>query len=1038
MNESYANLSITQRRFTLVVLSAIVLFFPFASAIGQAIQPQFDRITADQGLPSPVVNSIIQDHFGFMWFATMEGLCRYDGYDIKIFQNDPGDSTSLSDKTAWSVLEDSKGSLWVGTFKGGLNRFDPVTERFTRYVSKEDDSTTLPSNSVLSLYEDSRGSFWVGTYGGGLCILDRATGAVTRMRLDKESPLSPRDFYIRSIFEYPDGQLWIGTAQALFRLDLESQHIITYHHSDSEQNSLTTGAVGPIAADGLGNIWIGTTGGLNRMNLITGAVTRFVHDRIRNSLSHNKVFALRFDERSLLWIGTLGGGLSILNPRSETFTIVKSESNNELSLSDDDVRTLFLDRAGAFWVGTTSGGVSKLNIERKQFQLISNKPGNQSRLSGGIVQTVLEDRRGNLWVGTQSGGLFNRPSDSKQFIHLPSSGEKSGGISHSYVSKLLEDHQGVIWIGTYGGGLNSLDPITGKTRLFLPSSTDSYAVSSDEISDIYEDRNHDLWIGTAASGLDRYERATSSFSHYRHHQNDTTSLRNDRVRSILEDRNGLLWIGTEGDGLSVLNSARTSFHHFSHDPQDQTSISNNLVYSFHEDTSGTLWIGTANGLNKFNPATRTFTRYLNEEEHASNYVLAMLSDSHGSLWVNTASGLVRFNPTTGEFRTYRVADGLQGNDFSNASFRAKNGQIIVGGKNGLNVFFPDSIKDNKHPPTVALTEFNVFERAFPLDSSVTTKKVVNLSYDQNFISFAYAALDYANPADNLYAYTMEGFDNRWIEVGTRRYATYTNLNPGSYVFRVKASNSDGIWNDVGTAISLVVRPPYWQTWWFRILVVLVAVGIIALLYNRRVAQLLAIERMRVRIASDLHDDIGSSLGSIALLSDMVRNKSTLGETESQQLTEISKSARHTAEALRDIVWVINPEHDKIDNLVLRMRDAANSMIRSDKVNFYCQSTKIAHVVDMDFRRNILLIYKEILHNIIKHARAKTIDIFIDETDSQFHLTVRDDGVGFDPSQPSPGHGMKTLKTRAGRLGGSVHFESAIGKGTTVVVTAKIP
>ncbi len=1038
MNETHSKQSIPRWGITLFLLSELILIAPATRIFAQPSSPLFDRITADQGLPSSVVNSIIQDQFGFMWFATMEGLCRYDGYDMKVFQNDPGDSTSLSDKTAWSVFEDSKGWLWVATFKGGLNRFDRVTERFTRFVSKEHDSTTIPSNSVLSLYEDSRGTFWVGTYGGGLCILDRVTGLVTRMQLDKGRPLSPRDAYIRSIFEYPDGKLWIGTAQALFKLDLTTRQIETYSHLESDKNSITAGSVGPITPDGHGNVWIGTTGGLNRMNPATGEVTRFVHSRLKNSLVHDRVFALRFDNHGLLWIGTLGGGISIFYPRTETFTSLKSESDNEHTLSDDDVRTLFLDRAGAFWVGTTNGGVCKLNIEQKQFKFIPNKPGNQFLLSGGIVQAVLEDRRGNLWVGSQSGGLFRRATGNQQFTHLPGNDEQAGGISHRYVTKIIEDYQGIIWIGTYGGGLNSLDPLSGTNKLFQPSPDDPTGLTSYDISDLYEDHEHVLWVGTEASGLFRYNRRTESFTHFRRQQNDSTSLRNDRVRVIIEDHSGLLWIGTEGDGISVLNESRTSFHHFSNDPNDQTTISNNLVYSLHQDASGTLWIGTASGLNKFNPETKSFARYFNEAEHASNYILAITSDSRGSLWLNTASGLVRFNTGTGEFRTYNAADGLQGNEFSNASFQTKNGEIIVGGKNGLNIFLPDSIEDNQHPPAIVLTDFKVFEKPFPLDSSVTTKKVINLSHDQNFISFAYAALDYSNPVDNLYAYTMEGFDNQWIEVGTRRYATYTNLNPGSYVFRVKASNSDGVWNDTGTAISLVVRPPYWQTWWFRILVVLVAVGIIALLYNRRIAQLLAIERMRVRIASDLHDDIGSSLGSIALLSDMVRTKSTLGETESQQLREISKSARHTAEALRDIVWVINPEHDKIDNLVLRMRDAANSMIRSDKVNFYCQSAKMAHVVDMDFRRNILLIYKEILHNIIKHARAKTIDISIDETDSQFHLTIRDDGVGFDPSQPGPGHGMKTLTTRAGRLGGSVHIESARGKGTTVVVTAKIP
>jgi hypothetical protein len=481
------------------------------------------------------------------------------------------------------------------------------------------------------------------------------------------------------------------------------------------------------------------------------------------------------------------------------------------------------------------------------------------------------------------------------------------------------------------------------------------------------------------------------------------------------------------------------FIHFKHDPANPNSLSNDRVYALLEDSGGEMWISTGSGLNSFNRQTRTFKLVLPPGGLATGTITRIIEDDHGKLWLSTLqNGLFRFDPQTATFRQYDVHDGLQSNRFSYAGFKRHNGEIMFGGENGFIVFHPDSIHENTHIPSVVLTSFNIFEKSAQFPTSLVETREIRLQYNQNYFSFEFATLDLTLPEKNGYAYKLVGLDTGWVYPAKRRFAAYTNVDPGKYTLCVKGSNNDGVWNESGLSIPLIITPPFWATWWFRTLVAIFVIGTFAGAYNYRVKKLLEMERMRVRIASDLHDDIGSSLSGIALITDMVRNHLPPDQKDRQHLTEVSHAARHTADALKDIVWIISPEHDRLDDIVLRMKDSAAKLLIGIEYCFDCQDDTMSSALDMEFRRNVLLIYKETLNNIAKYSRATKVEISVKEDDEVLTLRVTDNGVGFDESTVKRGNGLKNLRARAAKIGGTIEIMSAPAKGTTVQLDARIP
>lgn len=810
---------------------------PSASALTQAHPIEFETLSLEQGLSQSSIMSIVQDEQGFMWFATEDGLNKYDGYTFTVLRHDPNDPNSLSHTWILSLLKDRSGTLWVGTFNEGLDRFEPGRGRFTNFRMDPDDPATLSNNIVRVLFEDRSGALWVGT-DGGLNRLDQDTGTFVRYVNDPSDPGSLSHNAIRAICEDRSGVLWIGTdGGGLNAFDPAGERFVRYAASASDPYSLPHNSVRALHVDASGTLWIGTDGGLCGFDAARDAFTVYRNDpRDPASISHNEVRSLYEDSAGILWIGTNGGGLNTIDRETGTFDHYRYDPKDPRSLCYDEVYSIYEDCAGVIWIGTYGGGISKYDRKRNRFLLYQRDPDDPNSLNADLVWSIYEDEEGILWIGMHGGGLnrFDRRNNSyRSYTHDP---DDPTSISNNIARIIHIDRLGTFWVGTHGGGLNRFDKETGAFTSYQHDPDDPNSISHQEIRWISEDRAGTIWIGTNGGGLNSFDSKSETFKRYRHDPDDPRSLSSDFARVVLEDAEGALWIGTQGGGINLLNRATGSFTHIRHDPDDPHSLSSNHIISIFEDRSGIMWIGTwGGGFNRFNRDDGTFTSYSVDQGLPSDAVYGILEDEEGDLWMSTNNGLSRFDPRTETFDNYNINDGLQSNEFNGNSFhKSASGEMFFGGIRGFNAFCPSEIRDNPHIPPVVITSFQKLNREVKLGAPVSEIDELVLSNKDYVFSFEFAALDYSVPHKNQYAHKMEGLDTEWIYTdATKRFASYTTLPPGTYTFRVKGSNNDGVWNEEGASIRVRINPPYWETLWFRAVVflVLAAAAIFAYRYG---------------------------------------------------------------------------------------------------------------------------------------------------------------------------------------------------------------
>lgn len=791
----------------------------------------FENISLENGLSHNAVYSITQDKTGFMWFATQDGLNKYDGNNITVYKFNPNDSSSLPNNNVSKVFEDKEGNIWVGTWGGGLCRFDPIKEKFVIYKYNPANSSSISFNRVPVIFQSKNGDLWIGTAGGGL----------NKYLKDKDA------------FE-------------------------TYKHFNDDDNSLSNNRIWDIAEDKSGNLWIATDEGLNKFNPITKTFTRYIPDlssnRIRSLLISSKggfyvggesglylfnesqgefiktflsqreddqdvVNILYEDKLNRIWAGTYGNGLYVKS--NGNFENYVNNPNNPLSLRSNDVRSIYEDNSSTIWIGTRGNGISKYNSSTIKFNILRNIPYDKNSLTSNSIRTIYEDSQKKIWIGTNDGGLnFYDPVNNifKAFTSQPGRNVVKG---FERITGILEDSPGILWLGT-DDGLVKFSASTGIFEL-IKNEQITATSSNSVILSLFKDRDGDIWIGTYGIGLQKYDPLANTFQGYRNNPNLKTSLSHNEVWSICQDNEGYLWIAT-GDGLNKFDKKTGQFTVYKNSITDKNTISDNFVNYVALGFSGNLWVGTNTGLNLFERNTGNVKRYDNIYELSVEAIYGILQDNKSNIWVSTTKGLIKFNPQTNEHKTFNVLDGLQSNVFTqNACYKASDGRLFFGGINGLNYFYPDSIPENKHVPNIVITDYKLIEQNIPesdlelyWEMFKTQGKLV-LPYDRNFVTLDFASLDYARPEKNQFEYKLEGLDNNWIDAGSRRYATYTSLNPGTYTFRVKGSNNDGVWNEAGATITIQITPPFWKTWWFITGVLLLIVSSSYTAYNYRVNRL---------------------------------------------------------------------------------------------------------------------------------------------------------------------------------------------------------
>ncbi|MBN2385372.1 ATP-binding protein [bacterium] len=775
---------------------------------------RFEHVTVDQGLSENAITAIFQDRQGFLWIGTHDGLNRYDGYNFRTFRRDPKDSTSISDNIVTSAVHGHNGTIWFGTLMAGLNLYDPDTEKFTRYKHDPNESGSINSDTIRALFSDGDGLIWIGT-DNGLDSYDPVSETFTHYQYvfpDGSTLDSKRVFHLA---ENRAGLLMMSLGESgLLSYNKEAQTFSQIRVISDQLATKTALTAFFFREDKRGLNWVTTGFGVDVFD--TNYVLKEHLEIVDPQSSELNIAGFTYeDEQGLVWIGR-ADGLGLYDPIEHVHELFRYDPYNPHSFSNTYCTTYCVDRTGLLWVGTEGGGLNKYNPRKATLAHYFHKPTDETSLSNNFVMALYIDSEDTLWVGTIGSGLNRFDPNSGDFDHFVHDPGDPSSIGSNLVRAIVEDRWHNIWVGTYGGGISILNRDNQTFSHYQYDPLDPASIGSDRITAFYRDRSGTIWGGTETGGLNRYDEKTGSFHRFMHDPENPDSISSSSAMDIIEDHQGVLWIATGGNGLDRFDRDRGCFSHYRHDPENPASLSDNRAWSLYEDSSGTLWIGTyGGGFNRFRPESHDFVRYGVKEGLANNVVYGFLEDKQGHLWMSTNHGISRFNPRTGRFKNYNKSDGLQSNEFNTGALcQDRNGRMYFGGVNGFNAFYPEQVIENPYAPPLVLTSFKVFDQELKADKAVNRLNRVELSHDQNFFSFEFAALDFSTPNKNQYAYKLEGVNSDWVACGTRRFGSYTNIDPGLYKLKIKGSNDDGVWNEVGLTLDIIIRPPFWQTWWF--------------------------------------------------------------------------------------------------------------------------------------------------------------------------------------------------------------------------------
>ncbi len=776
----------------------------------------FDHIGVDDGLSQNSVRCLMQDHKGFMWFGTEEGLNRYDGYEFEVYQNQALDPSSISANDIRSILEDQDGDIWVGTTQG-LNMFSREENKFQRFSLDTLTTNLARRNFIYYLYESQDGIIWVGTE-DGLLAFDKETRQIQIFRAEGDNGLTSN--LIRCIYEDQDSLIWIGTANGLSCLNRSSQRFINYWADPTQEDALHAQSISCIQEDRQGNLWFGTFLGLYKFDRENQGFSSFFVPPEDNR-SKNMIRCIEEDDQGMLWVGTFEG-LRLFDPVQEQFlAYYMYEKENPNGLSANFIRSIAKDHRGDIWMGTIMGGVTVYHQNNHAFG--TRFPGFQTQeLSGKVISFFAEDARENIWIGTEDGGLnyLDRTSNTlTTYLHDPADPKS---LSVNDIKHICIDRQGHVWIATFFGGLNRFDPASQIFYRYQQDPNKPGAFSDDLVNTLLQDTKGRIWIGTQDRGLNLYNADTDGFTEFLSDPNDPTTLSGNIIKCLLEGNHGQIWVGTRHSGLNRFDPETGFVNRYRHLPEDPKSISSDAITILFEDSKKTLWVGTEDaGLNRYDDVSRTFTSYRKSDGLPSDAIHGILEDGTGKLWLSTNKGLSHFDPISGTFTNYDQDNGLPSNQFSlGASLKTRSGEMLFGSINGYTIFKPADIAQNTFKPPVVISDFQLQNKAVPiggenspLEKHISEMETITLANNQSVFSFGFVALNYVRSGKNQYAYMMEGLDNEWNYVGDKRTADFTTLPHGEYVFRVKAANNSGVWNETGTSIQILILPPWYKTWW---------------------------------------------------------------------------------------------------------------------------------------------------------------------------------------------------------------------------------
>ncbi|HYV93518.1 MAG TPA: two-component regulator propeller domain-containing protein [Chitinophagales bacterium] len=1015
-------------------------------------------ITTENGLSNNSVGAIMQDKKGFMWFATAIGLDRFDGYTIKKFSYDPDQPYSVSWGAFNTLLEDKSGIIWMSSNTAGLYSFNPATEKYFEYRHENGNKNSLADDITFGMAIDSSGTIWIATH-SGLDAFDPKSNSFSHfIRGNSDSSSISNNVVMGICLDDENNLLLITQSRGIDCFSTKERKVI--RHLDFNSIDFTfddwSNYICNISVGSNQNVWVSSDRngfkGFNLQSKNTIQLPKEIAERF--ALGKTTVSAMLEDHSGNLWIGTTGKELIYLDHAfeksffKETLSVIQLPSNAE---------GIVEDREKNIWVATTDGGVAMVNTQSKKFISYQHDSTNVNSISSDNVHSFFRDREGDFFVCLNGVDLFDERSGKFSKLIIEEGGknilEAERGADNS-VWYVYQDRSGILWFPTEVNGLISYDPVTKKHHWYPYDPADSTSLAASSCTGIIEDRKGRYWVTTYGGGFEAFDPRTGKFRAFKVHEGPN-SIGSNTVGGLMEDSKGNLYMGSLNGGLIAFNPDSETFRIYRHDPKNSFSIGSDVTFPCFESTKGIIWVAViGGGINALNPATGKFRAFTEKDGLCSNAVSCLTEDRHGNIWAGTYNGISCFTPPANlfdhhskfQFRNYNMNDGLPANEINFfGAYTDTDGTVYFGTSSGGMIrFHPDDLKDNPYLPPVYITDFKLFNQSVGvndstplLTTSIEDTKEIKLSYQQNVFAFSFAALNYVLPEKNQYAYKLEGFDKDWIYTdATKRFVNYTNLDAGTYIFRVKGSNNDGVWNPKEATIKLIITPPYWETWWFRILVgATLAVALYAV-YRYRLNQVLRMQRMRNKIASDLHDDLGSTLSSISVYSEIARKQA---KENIPMLEKIGESSRKMIEGMSDIVWTISSENDSFENLIERMRSFAHELlsVRNIEYTFDVDESLSSMKLRMEMRRNVYLIFKEAIHNLAKYSEATKASIALSISDHTISLLIRDNGKGFDQSsvlsgdQPRKGNGLKNMKKRAADLKAELIIESECGKGTVV-------
>lgn len=784
-------------------LAAQLTALPSAAAAPSSLSRPlfFEHLDEHDGLSDRSVNGILQDAQGYIWLATAAGLDRYDGYSIREYRRERGNSHGLASDVITGLAEDGGGNLWVATDGGGVARYDAHRDSFQQFRHNPSNDRTLVSDAVQALLIDTQGRVWVGTRDRGLDLLDARRGHARHFRHRAGDARSLASDVVHALYTDSKGQLWVGTDNGLSRYDSKTESFSNYGTADGA-HALDDPHVLSMLEDHTGALWIGTLhGGLSRLELSSGQLQSFHHDDGEpDSLSADQVDAILEDDAHRLWVAT-ASGLDLFHPESGHFTHYGYEAGNPHGLPQGGVLALYQDRGGVLWLGTRAGGAG--HWDPRTWLLGHYR---SALFAGAEISSFADDGEGTLWIGLLHGGL----------IQINSATGRETPLSEERVTALQYDPTGALWIGTQNSGLERLDLSAHRLTPYRYAGGDPHSLPSDAIVCLFRDRQGDLWVGTAA-GLARIASGSGRLVRLSLEPDAAVSSARVRVTALAQDLSGSLWVGTEQHGLILLDPSGQPLSYYRHEERDPTSLSADSIYSLHVGGRGTVWIGTAGGgLERVigSASTPQAVRFQHESHQLGlpSAILGIESDHQGHLWISTDRGLVRYDPLVASIMVYHETHGLQGDRFNfNAHHRGADGTLYFGGDNGFNAFQPHTTVIAAPAPTVVLTSVAMLDRTLIPQEMPNPSEPLELGYDDGQVSFDFAALDFSSPADNRYVYRLEGVDTAWVDAGTLHRAVYNDLQPGNYVFRVRAANAYGSWSPEALSVPLRVQAAPWNT-----------------------------------------------------------------------------------------------------------------------------------------------------------------------------------------------------------------------------------